>query len=349
MSGWTADPASPTTARTVAMQPGSPQAAPAGQVTRLAAAADDGYELLPAPAPVEHSGDADSGRELELSNSPSSGSTSSEQASGRQLPVARREVAGIELGGAPSLDAAPSLESERSAAQSQLSVEPLAAADGIATGAQGGIDDAYHSRSRAFSLDYAVDSLRGATVSDIELWGTEDQGRTWQKWGSDPDRQSPFDVQVGNDGLFGFRMVVIGTNGLISNRPQNGDSADMWINVDTEMPTVNITRALYGEGDQAGMLVIEFNGADDNMHARPVTLSYSERPSGPWVTIASGLASSGKYYWKPDSSLPKQVFLRAQAVDRAGNTQEHRLDLPVSLRGMAPQGRIQGFRPIEAK
>jgi hypothetical protein len=318
----------------------------------LASAPNAAYEELPAPSPMgasESSG-------LELSTPSPAAPAASDGASGRQVPVARREIAGIDLGGGASSSAAPSLDVQRpadatpeSAADSnQLSADPFDTDPELAT-ASASIDDAYHSRSRAFSLDYAVDSLRGAAVSDIELWGTEDQGRTWQKWGSDPDRQSPFDVQVGNDGMFGFRMVVIGGNGLVSNRPQNGDAADMWINVDTQMPTVNITRALYGEGDQAGMPLIEFNGADDNMHDRPVTLSYSERPTGPWVTIASGLASSGKYAWKADPSLPKQVFLRAQAVDRAGNTQEHRLELPVSLRGIAPQGRIQGFRPIEAK
>jgi hypothetical protein len=97
------------------------------------------------------------------------------------------------------------------------------------------------------------------------------------------------------------------------------------------------------------MLVIEFSCTDDNLHERPITLAYSERPSGPWTTIAGGLANNGRYLWRADPSLPQQVFLRVQAVDRAGNTSDHRLELPVSLRGLTPHGRIQGFRPIEAK
>ena len=215
--------------------------------------------------------------------------------------------------------------------------------------AAGASDGAYHSRSRSFSLDYSVDSLRGMALADIELWGTEDRGITWQKWGSDPDRESPFDVQVANDGSFGFRMVILSSNGLVSNRPQDGDDADMWIHVDTEMPRTKITRALYGEGDEAGMLVIDYNCEDSQLHDRPVTLSYSERPTGPWVTIASGLRNTGTHAWKADTGLPPQVYLRVQAVDRAGNTSEHCLELPVNLRGLAPRGRIQGFRPIDPK
>lgn len=356
-SGWTVGPSN-ATARTVAAQPGMAASGHALDGTRVATAPPHAYEELPLPAAVEDSGADTSGSGLQLSDAPSLATGSSDARVGKQLPVTRRELAGIDLGtAAPTSHAAPGLDIGRS---SEVSVSPpaLAAQDSterksgdssITTAPLAGSDDAYHSRSRTFSLDYAVDSLRGAAVADIELWGTEDRGRTWQKWGSDPDRQSPFDVQVGNDGSFGFRMVVIGANGLISNRPESGDAADMWINVDTQTPTVKITRALYGEGDQAGMLIVEFDGSDDNLHDRPITLSYSDRPGGPWVTIASGLPVTGKYVWKPDSSLPRQVFLRAQAVDRAGNTQEHRLELPVSLRGLTPQGRIQGFRPIDPK
>ncbi len=63
----------------------------------------------------------------------------------------------------------------------------------------------------------------------------------------------------------------------------------------------------------------------------------------------SGLRNTGIYLWKADPSLPQQVYLRIQAVDRAGNVQEHRLDLPINLRGLTPRGRIQGFRPIDPK
>ncbi len=140
--------------------------------------------------------------------------------------------------------------------------------------------------------------------------GTDDRGNTWLKWGNDPDRESPFDVQVGTDGLYGFRMVIIGQNGIVSNRPNDGDPADMWINVDTKIPSVKITRALYGEGPDAGMLVIDYSCDDENLHDRPISLAYSERPSGPWTTIVTGLRNTGIYLWKADPNLPQQVYLR---------------------------------------
>lgn len=205
---------------------------------------------------------------------------------------------------------------------------------------------AYHCKSRAFSLDYSVEALGGTTLSEIELWGTEDGGRNWQQWGSDPDRQSPFDVQVGNDGLFGFRMVIVSENGIVSNRPKSGDSADVWINVDTSVPEAKITRAVYGEGPEDGMLVIDYECGDGHLVERPITLSFSEGVDGPWTPIANGLKNTGIYLWKASREIPEQIFIRLEVVDKAGNVGLHRLDVPIDTKGLAPRGRIQGFRPI---
>jgi len=208
------------------------------------------------------------------------------------------------------------------------------------------VGQAFHCNSRSFSLDYSLNAAAGSALADVELWGTEDGGSTWQKWGSDPDRQSPFDVQVANDGVFGFRMVIVSQNGKVSNRPKNGDSGDAWINVDINKPNAKITRAVYGDGHEAGMLVIDYTCTDDNLHDRPITLSYSETQSGPWVTVASALKNTGIYLWKADSNLPENIFLRLESVDKAGNVGTYALDLPINVHGLSPRGRIQGFRPI---
>ena len=222
--------------------------------------------------------------------------------------------------------------------------QPLGSFD--TTPDQSPVSQAFHCNSRSFSLDYALNAAAGSALADVELWGTEDGGSTWQKWGSDPDRQSPFDVQVANDGLFGFRMVIVSQNGKVSNRPKDGDSGDAWIHVDVMKPTGKITRAVYGDGHEAGMLVIDYNCSDENLHDRPITLSYSETQDGPWATIASGLKNTGIYLWKADSNLPEHIFLRMEAVDKAGNVGTDIMNLPINVQGLSPRGRIQGFRPI---
>ena len=203
------------------------------------------------------------------------------------------------------------------------------------------------SSSKTFSLDYSIENEPESPISSVELWGTTDEGQTWQMWGQDPDRASPFDIQVEAEGLFGFRMIIVGANGLASNRPRNGDNADAWIQVDTTKPQAKLISALYGKGQQAGSMIIEYRAADDYFPERPITLSYSEVPSGPWKTIATGVRNNGRYVWPADPSLPATIYLRLEAFDSAGNVGVHLLDTPIDVQGLAPRGRIQGFRPIQ--
>ena len=51
-------------------------------------------------------------------------------------------------------------------------------------------------------------------VAEVQLWATADGGQTWRMWGTDDDLQSPFDVVVEEEGIFGFHVVVVGRNGL---------------------------------------------------------------------------------------------------------------------------------------
>ena len=202
-----------------------------------------------------------------------------------------------------------------------------------------------HCSSRAFSLDYAIDNDPGAPIANIELWGTTDSGITWDRWGTDPDRESPFDIEVASEGLFGFKMVIVGANGLAGRRPLPTDKADAWILVDTAIPKARILSALNGKGSEAGTVVIEYQAIDDHFPERPISIYYAESPKGPWIPATQGARNNGRFVWTTDPSLPEKVFLRLDAVDSAGNAGTHVLDLPVDVQGSAPRGRIQGIHP----
>jgi len=93
--------------------------------------------------------------------------------------------------------------------------------------------------------------------------------------------------------------------------------------------------------------VIEYSANDDYFPDRPITLSYSQTPTGPWTTIASGVRNNGRFLWPADPSLPNAIYLRIEAHDAAGNVGVDQLDLPIEVVGLAPRGRIQGFRPLK--
>jgi hypothetical protein len=203
-----------------------------------------------------------------------------------------------------------------------------------------------YSDSFRFSLDYELEAVGANGAESIELWGSTDGGKSWERWGSDPDLASPFDIETKDEGIFGFRIVVLGRNGLTTPRPLSGETPDIVIVVDKEKPDVRITGASYGEGDRIGSLVIRYACTDPNLMQRPVTLAFSDTPSGPWTTIAAGLQNDGDYVWPADPHLPRRLYLRIDATDRAGNVGSYVLDQAIDAQGLAPRARIRGFQTL---
>ena len=174
---------------------------------------------------------------------------------------------------------------------------------------------------------------------------TSDVGRSWRQLTTDADRQSPIDVQVDQEGIYGFRLVLVAANGLSGPTPRSGDLADMWIAVDETSPQAELTSARYGQGLQAGKLEILWEAQDRFLSERPVTLQYSESATGPWTTIAAGLPNSGHFYWPLDPSAPKQVYLRLEVRDLAGNVDADQTDVPVNLEALIPKGFLRSLVP----
>lgn len=197
-----------------------------------------------------------------------------------------------------------------------------------------------------FHLDYDVDAVGPSGVAEVQLWATADAGHTWRMWGTDDDLESPFDVVVEEEGIFGFHVVVVGNNGMAGRRPRTGDPAGIWVGVDTTPPTAELTSATYGEGTDTGKLVIEWQAADRFLDARPVTLSFSESPDGPWTTIVSALPNDGRFAWPADPQLPSSVFLKLEVRDEAGNVATAQTKQPVHIDGLAPKARIRGVQPL---
>jgi hypothetical protein len=199
--------------------------------------------------------------------------------------------------------------------------------------------------SKRFNLDYSVDAVGPSGVEKVELWVTRNGGRDWDLGWLDEDLESPLLVEVENEGIYGFRVVVVGRNGLASQSPRAGDLADLWVGVDVTKPIAEITSAAYGSGSYAGQLDIRWTAVDDHLGSRPVSLSFSEKPDGPWTPIASGLPNNGQYLWRVDSRVPAQFYLRLEVRDEAGNVAVHRLDEPLQSAGLTPKGSVRGFAP----
>jgi hypothetical protein len=204
------------------------------------------------------------------------------------------------------------------------------------------------SPKKSFALEYDLDAVGPAGVKAVELWVTTDGASSWRKWGEDADKKSPFEIQVESERTFGFRMVIVANNGLATRPPEPGDVADVWVKIDTTSPTVRLIEAAYGTGEHAGQLDIRWQADDEHLGSRPVTLVFSEAPEGPYTTLAAGLPNTGQYYWTIDPRVPKQLYLRLEVRDEAGNLGIDQTTEPVSLEGLAPRGRIRSITPAAA-
>ncbi|MBN2578052.1 MAG: hypothetical protein JXB10_03595 [Pirellulales bacterium] len=199
--------------------------------------------------------------------------------------------------------------------------------------------------TRLFELDYDVEAVGPSGIGRVELWGTRNGGRTWQSFGVDNDTRSPLSVDVDGEGLYGFRIVLTNGVGLSTGPPQTGELPAVWIGVDTTKPIARLLGAELGAGTNDGKLIITWKAEDTMPAARPITLSFSPQPGGPWTPIAAGLENTGRYAWILDSRLPPQVYLRLEVRDEAGNLTVVDHPDPVPLDRSRPTAKILDVRP----
>jgi hypothetical protein len=300
-------------------------------------------DVLPPPATTQQEPSVDSASEPTYS----SASTEEEQPQARDLPSdvgpLPRQDEGY-AGQDPSVGEEPSMPEFGTGPETMPTPQPHAARPEESVDAPLGQRPRL-TNSRRFSLDYDVEAVGPEGVSAVELWGTSDGGRSWAKWGLDPDRASPFDVEVNNESSYGFRIVIVGKSGLATSAPQAGDAADIWVGIDATRPTAKLTGAAYGQGEAAGKLEIRWEASDANLGPRPISLAISDRPDGQFTPIAAGLPNIGQYAWEFDPRSPRQIYLRLEVRDEAGNIAIDQLSEPIKVEGLEPKGRIRGFNP----
>ncbi len=200
--------------------------------------------------------------------------------------------------------------------------------------------------SRRFELEYDVESVGPTGIGRVELWGTRDGGQSWLNFGAPSDQRNPLQVTVDGEGIYGFRIVVYSGSGLGGLPPKSGDQPDVWLGVDLTKPVARILKAEQGKENRAGELLVSWEAADRRLADRPISLSFSSQPDGPWSTIAAGLPNTGAYVWRLDNRVPDIVYLRMEVRDDASNVQTVDFGQPLSIYRQRPAGRIVNVRPV---
>ncbi len=191
-------------------------------------------------------------------------------------------------------------------------------------------------------IDYVVHSS-SADAAGVELWYTRD-GKNWTRDPSPPQRRSPYLMEIKQEGLYGLTLVACTENA--SDKPEPGDAPQCWVAVDWTRPTVSLAGVeINGSHRQ---LSVRWSAADANLGPRPITLSYAEKPSGPWTTLAANIRNDGHYEGPLPRTLPSQFYVRVEAADQVGNIGEAHSKTPVVLdASLLPQERRPQIQKVD--
>jgi len=215
-------------------------------------------------------------------------------------------------------------------------------ADSPAIEASNGIPSVRLANSRGLVLNFDVKGVGTSGVGNVELWYTRN-GQVWQKYQAGAQTQSPFAIEVPEDGLYGFSAVAVSGVGISKTRPQPGDVPQVWIEVDTTKPDVRILGTQAGVDEEGRTLVVRWSATDKNLGARPITLYYAGQGQSTWTPFATNLPNTGHFTWRLSPGLPPQVLVRVEATDRVGNCGADQTNMPSPIDLARPAAVITGI------
>lgn len=196
-------------------------------------------------------------------------------------------------------------------------------------------------RARRFQIGYELNDIGPSGVGVVELFITEDNGRTWWKYGDDPDQKSPFDVEVREDGVYGFAIRARSGAGLSTDAPVPGEPPAIVVAVDQTEPVVELLPVQQGQGANVNRLLLRWRITEDHPADRPVSLYYAEQLSGPWEPISGWREDpNGTYEWTAGPGVPSQFYIRVLARDSAGNVGKAESRTPIIVDLQRPTARI---------
>ncbi len=195
-------------------------------------------------------------------------------------------------------------------------------------------------KANAFNIGYSLEQVGPSGVGGVDLFITEDNGRHWFSYGSDPDRQSPFSVRVEHGGQFGFAIRARSGIGLSDDPPKPGHPPEIIVIVDQDAPRPKLGNLTQGQGLTHNQVQFSWVLMDADLPEQPVMLSRAFSPTGPWEPISGWIENSGRYIWTLDQTIDRPIYIRLEARDLAGNIGKVDSDQPLQIDLRRPTARI---------
>lgn len=207
---------------------------------------------------------------------------------------------------------------------------------------------------RRITLDYKVDNYGPSGIEEVKLFVTRDDGTTWQPLvdvskekinvpfvndpsGKPPSLQRSLAVDLHEDGVYGFYLIVKSGAGIGKPDPHSGDLPMFRVEVDTTAPKASLIRPRL-DPNHRDVLVLFWTAEDNNLSPKPITLEWAERKGAKWEIIGEGeMPNTGYYAWHVPAKVPNRVFLRLTVRDLAGNVSVAETDEPILVDMSEPE------------
>lgn len=210
------------------------------------------------------------------------------------------------------------------------------------------------------TIDYEIERQGPSGISKVEVFLTQDEGRSWMKWQElvrndsshgelTPASSLPVTIRLPErEGLYGFRIVPFSGSQLSAGAPQSGDAPEVRIQLDKSIPYVELFKPEADPKDP-NVLILQWRATDSNLTRSPIRIFYADTPNGEWKPVnsggldsAGGMPNTGRLAWVLPPGMPLKVYLKIMAEDRAGNIGEAVTPQPVVVDLHKPAGRVKG-------
>lgn len=224
---------------------------------------------------------------------------------------------------------------------------PAPAEAGVAASEGGGTKPQLIASPR-FNMQYEVADAGPAGPATVELWVTQNGGRTWSPLAQDPDRKPPFPVELGGEGVFGLKLVARSASKLGDSPPEPGEPPETLVEVDSTPPVVKLDRVQSGVGGDPSRIAISWHAGDLHLGPRPVTILVRPEGTSDWRPIGPAVENSGRVTWSVPSTAPPRFHVRVRVADSVGNvgSDETAEGSPVIVDRARPRGRITRIETI---
>lgn len=191
--------------------------------------------------------------------------------------------------------------------------------------------------SLSFDVEYTVQKMGRSGVQASHLFVLKEQGG-WEAVKRHPVRLTPDDkshklslpYRAEREGTYGFYVIPESGAGKRADDPKRDDPPMVLVVVDTTKPRVQVTGVQVKPGGAKGPLVeFTWEVSDPNLMPKPVNLDWSlDKGAAVWNKVEHGLdnnltRTSGRFAWEVPDEKVWRFWVRASAVDKAGNSAEH--------------------------